>query len=308
MSNSPRIFGAGLAGLIAARMLSDRKPVVYERQKELPNNHAALLRFRDNTVSLATNVPFQRVQVLKGIHGSENPVSDAVRYSKKVTGGYSNRSISNLDPAERYIAPSDLISRLASTANINFDVEFMDWSHNLARDHPPVISTIPMPQMMDIFEWKDKPEFVVQEGWTVRAQIDPYCDCNLNCTVYFPGDEPFYRASVTGRTLMVEGVGKPKYSANTIVLEAAGPMGLGINFKGMTIKSSKYQKIADLKPDERESAKRFIMWLSDKHNIHSLGRFATWRPKLLLDDIPNDVRVIARLIDGRVNYEERVQP
>lgn len=303
------IFGAGLAGLIAAKMLSDRKPLIMERQEKLPNNHAALLRFRSDEVSLATNIPFQRVKVIKGVSGSMNPVSDAVRYSRKVTGGYSNRSISDLAPVERYIAPQDFIQRLSKTAEFKLGQDFEEWTPNLIKEHPPVISTMPLPYMMDLFKWKDKPEFNVLEGWTLKAEVVPHLQCNLNATVYFPGDEPFYRASVTARSLMVEGLGEHEdFNEYEVLQQAVSAIGMHHHdFCSARYKQSKYQKISELTSAERESAKRFIMWLSDKHNIHSLGRFATWRPKLLLDDIPNDVQVIARLIDGHVDYNQRIE-
>ncbi len=57
-------------------------------------------------------------------------------------------------------------------------------------------------------------------------------------------------------------------------------------------------------PIDEDVRKRFIMWASDKHQVYSLGRFATWRPGLLLDDVVNDVRVIQR-IHKQGNYEHR---
>lgn len=301
------IFGAGLSGLIAAKILADRKPIIMEKQDELPNNHAALLRFRTDRVSLATNIPFDKVRVIKGVSGSSNPVADAVRYSKKVTGGYSNRSISDLKPADRYVAPQNFIQRLSKTANFSFSQDFMDWTSNLISSHPPVVSTLPMPYMMDVFQWKDKPDFKMLEGWTLKCEVQSSIQCNLNATLYFPGNEPFYRVSVTGRSIMIEGLGKPIGDQQEILLKSLVSMGLDSCYiENVRMKQTKYQKISELTSEERESAKRFVMWLSDKHNIHSLGRFATWRPKLLLDDIPNDVQVIARLIDGHSNYDERV--
>jgi len=306
---SPIIFGAGLSGLIAARMLQDLKPMILERQSSLPNNHAAVLRFRDETVSLATNIPFHKVTVLKQVCKSEGPIVDSIKYSRKVTRGYSSRSIRNLDPVERYIAPPDIVSRLAVGANICYSEDFLTWSHNLARDHGPIISTLPMPMVMDIFKWKDKPEFSYSAGWTITADIHPGVPCDLHCTIYYPTLFPFYRASITGRKLMVEGVGDavvntPGYQANC----AAETFGIETDLLvNVEFKKASYQKISDLSLDDKEKAKRFVMWLSDKHQIYSLGRFATWRPKLLLDDIPNDVRVIRRLIEGQTNYRARIE-
>lgn len=310
------IFGAGLSGLIAARMLADRKPTVYEKQSSIPNNHKAVLRFRTSKVGDATNIPFREVKVLKAVSGGINSVSDAVRYSRKVTGKLHVRSILDLDPVLRYIAPMDMVSRLASTATMVLGQDFEDWTSNLIKqERPPVISTLPMPYMMDLFRWPNKPQFVSTQGWTARCKLRPHLDARLNCTVYYPGNEPWYRASVTDDELIVEGIGEPEFEllqdwgSDRLDETLLGPLGLRTHDLGTwgEIHRSRYQKIGELTSAERESAKLFVMWLSQEHKIYSLGRFATWRPKLLLDDIVNDVRVIARLIDGSNNYHNIVK-
>lgn len=309
------IFGSGLSGLISARMLADRKPVIYEKQDSLPNNHKAILRFRSTVVGDATNIPFREVKVIKAVHGGINSVSDSVRYSKKVTGKLQVRSILDLQPVTRYIAPSNMVSRLASTATIEFGRDFEKWTSELVRpNRPPAISTLPMPYMMDLFNWWDKPDFNYVNGWNLRVKLKPILQARINCTVYFPGDEPWYRASVTDDELIIEGVDVPKFkelgeiSVQSLTIRLMDPLGLSLadllDWKTAPVHQSRYQKIGDLSAEESESAKNFIMFLSKKHNIYSLGRFATWRPKLLLDDIVNDVRVIARLIDGASNYHD----
>jgi len=62
-----KIYGAGMAGLLAANMLRRFKPEVCEAQPSLPNNHAALLRFRTDACSRATGIPFRKVSVQKAI-------------------------------------------------------------------------------------------------------------------------------------------------------------------------------------------------------------------------------------------------
>jgi diacylglycerol kinase family enzyme len=50
-----------------------------------------------------------------------------------------------------------------------------------------------------------------------------------------------------------------------------------------------YNKII---PIDDESRKRFMLWATNNCHVYSLGRFATWRPGLLLDDLVKDVRLI----------------
>lgn len=304
------IFGAGLSGLIAARMMADRHPTLVEKQSRLPNNHKALLRFRTSVVGDVTNVPFKQVSVSKHVlsEPQSNPIRDAAIYSRKVTGKMRERSILDTKQSTRYIAPEDFIQRLASTATFQFGQDFQDWSHNLVRDHDPVVSTIPVPVMMDIFKWPDKPEFHSMPGWTIRMVIGSELECNLNGTIYSARQEDaWYRASITAGVLMIEGTGQAPEpgEAKAIQLAVAWCFGLSSkDFSDVTVHTSQYQKISDLDTAGRESVKAFIMMLSQKHRIYSLGRFATWRPKLLLDDLVNDVRVICRLMDGETNYSE----
>lgn len=300
------IFGAGLAGLIAAKMLHEHSPQVYERQSKLPNNHNAVLRFRSSVVGDATNIAFKKVKVLKAVHESLNPVSDAIRYSLKVTGKLQLRSILDTDTVERYVAPADLVARLASTASITYDQDFLQWTNNLIKaDRPAIISTMPMPAMMEMFKWPDAPKFDYASGWTYRMRLQPSLDAAMHATLYYPGDESFYRATVCGEEVILEGVGESEELHAVDVLSCLKSLGL----KGDHIllagpaKSSRYQKIGELNSTDRDSAKRFIMWLTQEHGIYSLGRYATWRPKLLLDDLVQDVRIIQSLIGGSGNYD-----
>jgi hypothetical protein len=299
------IFGAGLAGLIAARMLAQFNPVVMEKQASLPNNHEALLRFRSDAVSEATNIPFRKVNVVKWVKGSGNPIADMANYSRKVSGFLHPRSVIDTAPAERWIAPPDLVSQLARGVNVEYGVDFAQWSHELVRPHGPIISTLPVPLMMDLFKWPDKPDFQYSPGWTAKAQIHPELRSRLNATIYYPDPEvPFYRASVTDHSFIIEGAGEKNLDVSSGSLKPWRDFGLTMDDMGpiLVSKRSPYQKIVDLSTHERESVKRFVMWLSREHSIYSLGRFATWRPKLLLDDIVNDVRVIQRLVSGESNY------
>ena len=310
MSQQLTIFGAGLSGLIAAKMLSERRPMICDSQASLPNNHHAVLRFRSSIVGDVTNIPFKKVSVSKWVRsstGNLNPIRDAALYSIKATGKLQSRSIMDLKPVDRYIAPPDLVGRLASTAHIDYGIGLQEWSNNLIRDHGPVISTIPMPAMMEMFGWPDKPEFNRRSGWTLKAKVLPEYECEMYSTVYSAVENDiWYRASITGDELMIEGAGEPpKIERSTIFAQVAEQFGLKPEFlSSSSMHPSKYQKISELDGAGKESAKRFIMHLSSEYQIYSLGRFATWRPKLLLDDLVNDVRVIARLIDGESNYNQ----
>ena len=137
------IVGCGLAGLLAGNMLRHRDPVIYEVQPSLPNNHSAVLRFRTSAVGDVLNIPFQKVKMIKSHVPWKNEVADALAYSFKNSGKYrSDRSITaGLTVTDRWIAPPDLIARMAERLDIRYgkayDFQFPSTV--------PVISTLPMP-------------------------------------------------------------------------------------------------------------------------------------------------------------------
>ncbi len=78
---------------------------------------------------------------------------------------------------------------------------------------------------------------------------------------------------------------------------------LGIPHEHFTDVHLKQQKFSKIIPVNEEARKRFMHWATVKHNIYSLGRFATWRPNLLLDDLVNDVRLIEKWTNQGNKYE-----
>src|SRR5262252_8262346 len=136
-----KIIGAGLAGLLAGNMLSRSHTVtLIESQNDLPNNHSAVLRFRSSVVGDVTGIPFHKVNLIKYALPWRNPVADALAYSYKNTGQRrSDRSISQeLELSdERWIAPPDLIARLARNQDIKYNQTYKGW-----RSKQPTISTI----------------------------------------------------------------------------------------------------------------------------------------------------------------------
>ena len=300
------VVGAGMAGLLAANMLRDRCLAVYESQASLPNNHHAVLRFRSSVVADTLNIPFQKVKVLKASAPWRNPVADALAYSKKTNGSYSLRSSTTTsgELQDRFIAPPDFIERMSNSLNcqISFDKKFI-----FGDTITPAISTIPMPALMKILGYESKVEFNHRAGVTIKAKI---ANCRAYCSLYVPDPmERFSRISITGEELMVE----CNYSEDLLEDEAlrdrilfSATTLLGFtdrsDISNIEANSSKYAKILPIDEHER---KKFIMWATENHNVYSVGRFATWRPGLLLDDVVHDVRVVQDLYRNQHNYDHR---
>lgn len=289
------IVGAGMAGLLAANMLRRHGPVVVEAGPSLPNNHSALLRFRTNAVGEVLGVPFRRVKVIKTVVPWRNPAADALAYSLKCLGEYrSDRSVlSGTEVVERWIAPSDLVERMAEDVHVEYGEGF-----EFPEEHDKVISTIPMPDLMMALRYPhaSEVEFNAVHGFNVVARVR---NCDAYATALVPDpDLPFSRVSVTGSDLIVECPGKDPshFGSSSLVYNAASLLGLVRgHVEEPRVIPQRYAKIVPIDEHQRKS---FIFWASSvQGRAFSLGRFSTWRPGLLLDDVVRDVR----LIEGWMN-------
>jgi len=310
------IYGAGMSGLLAANMLHKLKPVVHEAATALPDNHGALLRFRSDAVSKATGIDFKKVWVQKAVLGLDgvlttNPsVQLQNMYSLKVTKKAAGRSIMNLAPGERFIAPDNFIAELAKDVNIVYDSPL----YNLQKAEPS-ISTIPMDAMMRLSGWENVPDFEFQSIWTITADIiTPVTE--LYQTIYVPDPhDDAYRVSITGDKIIVELINCPY--AIPLVLEEDREAAEDelcrylslffgkqqpLAFNNVKLKHQKYGKLLPLQDNVR---KEFILALTDLYNIYSLGRFGTWR-QILMDDVVKDVRIIESMVSNRDAYSKRL--
>lgn len=271
---------------------------IYEAQKTPPINHNAVLRFRDDNISKVTGIPFRKVKVHKGIyvHGSfcEPNILLANLYSQKVLDIIVPRSIWNLEPVYRYIAPPNFQEQLYELVSDRVELDFAD---SIMLEGTK-LSTIPLPLMLKILELEEHPdiEFKYQSIKTARYTIT---DCNVHQTIYYPGDEtPVYRATLTGENLIVEYTGD-SYSQYDIVYVL---MSFGIDENKLGAQYSqhdqKYGKIAEINDSWRRS---LLYRLTRNFGIYSVGRYAIWK-NILMDDVLQDLRVIKEM-QAKDDYE-----
>jgi hypothetical protein len=293
------IVGAGLAGLLAANLLRHKKPLVVEKQFHLPNNHSAVLRFRSSIISDVTGIPFRKVTALKATLPWINPIADALAYAEKNTGEMrSDRSIPmEMTSAERYIAPPNLIKLLAEEANIKFDIDMKSW---VRMPGEPIISTMPMPALMELLEYPQRPRFNSVAGCNICAKVS---ECDAFVSLYVPSPiYQFSRVSITGDEIIAE-IPNQSDAYNDELYMAAGLLGISQDrISDIEIKPQTYAKILPIDEGERT---RFITWPTDNHNVYSLGRYAVWRPSVLLDDLVQDIRMIEKWINGASSYAFR---
>lgn len=314
MNSTPvSIIGAGLAGLLAGNLLRRHQPIIFERSHTLPGNHKALLRFRSDQISQITGIPFRKVTVSKaiGFKGKlylEPTIKYQNLYSAKVTDGFHPRSISSLEPVERWIAPDDFAAQLANSCHIKYgsDFRFMSLDPDAI-----TISTIPMPLMMEMMDWQGIPNFNSRPIHVSTAIIESSIPCDLYQTVYLPDpEEVFYRISITGNRVIAESrvpEGFTTYSGKDELHTAlATYFGIDILLSDLIKYEHIEQPYGKITPVADAVRKAFIMDMSDNHQLYSLGRFATWR-QILLDDLVKDIRAIETMFTTRSAYDRRLR-
>jgi hypothetical protein len=124
-------------------------------------------------------------------------------------------------------------------------------------------------------------------------------------------DDSWYRATLQKDLLILEftkdpsrlGLGNVCQEAMEIITgHGLNDNHVHIHIEDPTVNHQPFGKIA---PIEESLRRRFILHLTDKWNIYSLGRFATWR-SLLLDNLVDDIKHIEKMITNGCNYERRL--
>lgn len=298
------IVGAGLAGLIAACHFKSAR--IIDASSGPTDTHQALLRFRNTSVSEVTGIPFKQVTVTKAVHidgktKDSCTVREANQYSIKVSGGVRRRSITNLQPDVRYIAPDDFYAQLIERHRSR-----IDFNTPLSRDMLATmrgidfISTAPMSVNLAAAGIDHGGAFSFDKSSIGVFRVKLKIKSDIYQTIYFP--DPYmkvFRASITGDVLIVESIStyldhSEMMGELDIVLDAFGlPIEqLALDLSTAQSSTQPYGKIVDMEKGLREA---FMHELTTAHRVFSLGRFATWR-NILLDDVVNDIASIDRLV------------
>jgi hypothetical protein len=306
-----RIYGAGMSGLLTATMLRRMRPVVYEAQQSLPDNHGALLRFRTDAVAKETGQAFREVAVLKAVKrgarlDTTSTLRDANQYSRKVLGRVVPRSVLDLAPCVRYIAPDNFIEMMARDVILKMNAPLTNALLTTTPKEDTLISTIPMPALMTMVGWPEAPTFEFREVWSATFDVrEPPTD--VYQTIYYPEwSQPFYRASLTGARLILEYAEQPAaMGANTNADARSALSDFGILSPDLVAHPTKHQKYGKLVPLPDRARQEFMLAMTDTYNLYSVGRFATWR-QVLLDDVVHDVAKVATWITQRSSYQRRL--
>jgi len=291
------IVGAGLAGLLAAHMFP-REPVCDVGPPVA--RHRALLRFRSDAVSLVTGIPFRRVRVHKGIWWDgafrAPTIQIANMYALKCLGKLvGDRSIWNIDAADRWVAPDSFYEQLVEHTGQRITWNTMS---NFKDDAHYWISTAPMHATLAAVGIESPETFHRQPIAVRRFKVR---GADVFQTIYFPNPEhSLYRASITGDTLICEFIDDLDMGWEDELWEAFNLRDVE-DMVDEPIYRQHYGKIAPINEPLR---RMHIATLTNDFNIFSLGRFATWR-NLLLDDVVSDANVVRRLLTA-TTYERKL--
>jgi hypothetical protein len=287
------IVGGGLSGCLAGVLTPGAQ--VFESSETIPDNHKAVLRFRERKISDATGIPFKEVTVNKAIwyQGEEHPPTPRLcnKYSRKVAGRILTRSIWDLKPVRRYIAPHDLHHLLADCLGNRLHLGKRIDASDVAWNTVPVVSTIPMHMLASALGMTIDQDFRFERIEVSRYKVS---NADVHQTIYYPAlSLSVYRATLTGEDLIVESTGDINPPDLNTVLES-----LGLVAGDVELVEQAHQQYGKIAPIDELARKQFIFHTTINHNIFSLGRYAIWK-NILLDDVYDDLLKIKSVIsDG----------
>ena len=316
------ILGAGWAGMIAAARW--HAAALCERDShatELSGTTGAFIRCATPAPAHALQAPLRTVTVHRAVatstwdtHTHVQPL-DAALYSRKVTprGALSARSIGELRSRRRYLLlPDDLVAaRQRADGRVRYGSTDRSTAAvlNGATPAAPVVSTLPLEwtlrHLCADFRAPLLPERTcTREGLVLEAEL-LHCDPDFCWTVYVPSSATaISRVTITGCRAVVEVMfGDATTDIDTTDIEVSATHALWALFNVPPEDIVRWcwhrtHKFAST-PEYVEWAREVVYRLSVERGIYSLGRAATGRRGVLIDDLLQDCRVIDALIRAR---------
>ena len=219
-------------------------------------------------------------------------ISVANRYAKKVIGRIAGeRSIWNLDPVDRYVAPDTFYEQLVDAAHLRI---FWSTKADFSAMRAVNISTAPLPVVLSELGIQTELQFERAPITVVRCRVR---GADVFQTVYFPDEEtPMYRASITGETLIIEAM-TTDIAVKEWMPRALTLIGRAFATEVVQVMDTVQQQYGKIVPIADADRKRLLFELTQQRGLYSLGRFATWR-NILLDDVVKDVHAIKRMMNS----------
>jgi len=302
------VVGAGLSGIMTAKYFSSHNPVIYEMsdRKIFSDEHAAVMRVKGPEVGMILGCPMKKINISKAIYAdgklhNEPDIRLKNMYSLKVTGTIAERSIdySSNRNDERFIFTQDSIpkyhdvrfrTKIKRITDNREIISICDRKETLTEDVEIIISTIPMPAMLEITGVKHSIKFEYQPIKVTTADIN--VQSSVHQTIYFPElGINIYRATLENRKMMIESINDWPTDAEIDIVKWCFSVS---ELSDVNTKEQRFGKITAVDDSFRRS---IIMELTQRFNVYSIGRFATWNPAVKADDVVNDLKRIEKLIN-----------
>lgn len=323
------ILGAGWAGMIAAEFWPTAQ--IYERDPQaatLTGTTGAFIRCRNPNAAMILQAPCRNVAVHRAVanatwdtHTNVQPL-DAALYARKTApcGVLSARSIHSCtsraamgNGAERYLLlPDDLVAaRQRANTRVRYGATSGDVSEVLCGATPavPVVSTLPLDLTLrhlgTNFRAPLRPERTTARGGFVLETELRACGVDFCWTVYVPSSNTeISRITITGGRAIVEVMppeGGTEYGTDSIEAFAAHALFQLFNVMPEDIVQWNWHRVHKIAatPEYVAWAHEVVYRLSVERGIYSLGRAATGRRGVTVDDLPQDCRVINKLLRAR---------
>jgi hypothetical protein len=224
------------------------------------------------------------------------------------------RSITDqMGTVERFVAPPDFLKQLesASKEKIFYGIEDLGYIDDCRRTGTNLISTIPLPVLWRMMY----PGEEVEQEFGHRSGINVLLTLSESvsgfASLYIPDPTiPAARISLTRNVISVEFYGAWEGCNSQLLTQKAVDLvwqKLGIDQAMIGKAEVRRQPFAKILPIDEAVRQRMLVRLTDDFGIYSLGRYATWRPGLLLDDLVKDVRQIVAMADRKDRYSYRLK-
>lgn len=309
------IIGAGISGLVAAGFFKSFSPDIYEAKESAVTNHHAVMRVRDEKIGMILGAPTEKVMVeksvcLDGVLSAQSSIRANNLYSMKMDGQLSSRSIFDTSRVSRYLvnwgAINFPVKYGCKFAAIEGNTFFVGGDGVLlvdAANYDAIISTIPMPEMMDMLGMMHDPNmFKWREIQVSRGKLK--MESEVHQTIYYPDPcFPAYRATIEKDVIIIESFGRAGGTNLKRILHD-----FGLSFEDVGGWKTFKQKYGKLYYTDDDARRRVILELSEKYNIFSAGRFAIWK-QIRVDDLVGDLEKISRMLrisTTRRKYEGRI--
>jgi len=305
------ILGGGISGLIAEGCFQGHDIEIFDPKESVgfSDEHKAVMRLRNDKIKDYINCSLEKVTAYKAVY-HEGKLYDRSNimlnnlYSLKAYGSLGERSLKDLGRVERYLLKSAgplKSGRHRRSKILRISDKVIHGALSVSAAYDICISTIPMPALLSILRIDHNIHFSHTHIYVARATLS--IESAVHQTIYFTAQalSTPYRVTIEGKNVIAESIMPIEEAYFGRWLE---PFGLSVT----DIESFEQfeQPFGKMKPIDDPVRKKIMKDLTDKHNIYSFGRFATWRP-LRVDQTLDDIEKIKMFIKIRdIGYYEDI--